>query len=182
LDELLEFWRLAWRLKKEPRRGWLRSVRVRKIESVADHSFGVAILALVEARRRGLDLGRVLRLALVHDLEEAITGDFTPVEKKRLTPRVVSMRRRWAVAWILAKLPEAQRKGFAGDWEELRVGGSREALLVKDLDKLEMAFQAREYERMGVAGSVSDFYRSARKGIKDKALRKELARALDRRD
>jgi len=178
-DELLEFWRLAWRVKNEPRRGWLRRVKMRKIESVADHSFGLAILALLEARTRGYDLGHVLRLALVHDLEEAITGDFTLEDKRKLTPPVVLSRRRWAEAWILTKLPSQFTKEFSGDWEELRSGRTKEARLVKDLDKLEMAFQAMEYEKKGVRRVLlSDFYRSARRGIHDPGLRRELNRAL----
>src|SRR5712692_8278329 len=153
----------ALRLKNEPRRGWLQTLHVRKIESVADHSYGVAILALFEAERRGYDVGHVLRLALVHDLEEAITGDLTPRDKRRLTLREVSRRKNRARQKILAVLPTAQKRGLERAWSELQRRRTREARLIKDLDKLEMALQAFDYESKGAnAEEVKDFYRSGR--------------------
>jgi len=72
------------RLKRLLRQGWLdRGVPPADTESVADHSLGVALLAwmaALEAQAAGADLdpGRVLALALVHDLPEAEIGDWTP--------------------------------------------------------------------------------------------------------
>ncbi len=183
LQQLVEFWSHALRLKNEPRRGWLQTLHVRKIESVADHSFGVAILGLFEAERRGYDVGHVLRLALVHDLEEAITGDLTPGDKKRLTSKEVSRRKKRARHQILAALPGKQKTGLERAWSELQAGRTKEARLVKDLDKLEMALQASDYASKGAnAEEVKGFYRSARKGIEDARLRKTLEQIVKDRN
>src|ERR671916_2692003 len=68
------------RLKRLDRTGWVLRGRPPGAESVAAHSYGVALAAMLladEVRARGVevDVGRVLRIALLHDLAEARTGD-----------------------------------------------------------------------------------------------------------
>jgi len=182
LRQLIEFWKLALRLKNEPRRGWFQRVGLEEIESVADHSFGVAILSLFEAERRGYDVGHVLKLALVHDLEEAITGDLTPKDKRRLTQKIASHRKKVARERILLDLPLGQKQGYQRIWKELVAGRTREASLVKDLDKLEMALQARYYESKGASTTeIKDFYSSARRAIKDRGLKAILDQITEER-
>ncbi len=178
---LIEFWKLAAKLKAEPRRGWLQMVPIRKIESVADHSFGVAILSLFEAERRGYNVGHVVKLALVHDLEEAIIGDLTPKDKRRLTRGVILKRKELANLRMLKTLPPVLRRDFEKARKEVRAGRTREARLVKDLDKFEMVLQARDYEASGVKPEkLEDFYRSARIGIKDRTLKEALVQVRTR--
>ena len=79
LDEMI-------RLKAVPRTGWLLR-GVRDVESVADHSFGVAFIAMLLADRAqaaGLEVSveKVLRMALLHDLTEARTGDLPATIKR----------------------------------------------------------------------------------------------------
>src|SRR5438445_1988699 len=83
LDQLVQFWEFAARLKAEPRRGWLKKLRLQRTESVADHSFALSLLCLFEGERRSFNVERLLKLALLHDLEEAITGDLTPKIRRR---------------------------------------------------------------------------------------------------
>ena len=71
-DQLLDY--LA--LKQLPRTGWVRS-NVENPESVAAHSWGMAILALRLAPK-DVDLTKVLSMCLVHDLPEVKVGDLTP--------------------------------------------------------------------------------------------------------
>src|SRR4051794_15354555 len=69
------------RLKEIPRTGWLdRGILAEETESVADHSYGVALLAWLLAPD-ALDRGRVVELALIHDLAEAVVGDVTPYDR-----------------------------------------------------------------------------------------------------
>src|SRR2546422_10413003 len=94
---LEDFWQLLERLKLEPRRGWKEKLRLSHVESVADHSYGVAMLCLFQAwSRGGYDLELLLKLALIHDLDEAITGDLTPEDKRRLGLGDVLRRKRLA--------------------------------------------------------------------------------------
>ena len=74
------------RLKAVPRIGWLLR-GVRDVESVADHSYGVALIAMIladraKARGMAVDVERVLRMALLHDLTEARTGDLPHTVKR----------------------------------------------------------------------------------------------------
>jgi 5'-deoxynucleotidase len=180
LDEQMRavrFWQLAAGVKTEARRGWTEVSGVKRIESVADHSFGVAILSLFEAERRGYNLERTLKLALIHDLEEAMTGDLTPRDKRRLSSRRVLHLKQVAISEILKLLPANRRVEYRALWNDLTTRRTREARLVKDLDRLEMACQARRYETLGVGHEqLERFYSSAVSQIKDPSLKKTARR------
>ncbi len=181
MEQLSEFWNLAAKLKSEPRRGWIQRLDLRSVESVADHTFGVVMLSLFEGERRGCNMEKILTLALIHDLEEALIGDLTPTDKKNLSTDEVAGWKKAAINRILDRLPPRRREYFRQLWADLRTGRSREAKLVKQLDKLEMAFQAREYEQRGVERErLAGFYRSASRGIRDRTLKAALRQALGR--
>jgi putative hydrolase of HD superfamily len=177
LDPLYTFWQYAAALKREPRKGWQKRVEGR-VESVADHSFAVALLALYEGERRGYDLEKILKLTLIHDLEEAIIGDLTPRDKAyRGTSRVQTDRER-AIRELLSKLPAKSRPAYLRLWIDLRERQSKEARLVHQLDKVEMAFQAKEYGKRTGQREMRDFYDSASKETSDPILKKALASVL----
>jgi len=69
----------AGSLKEVRRKGWVDR-GVPDAESVADHSYRVALLAWALARTRGLDAERAMLIGLVHDLAEAEVGDETPYD------------------------------------------------------------------------------------------------------
>ncbi len=145
---------------------------------MADHSFAVALLALYEGERRGLDLEKLLKLALIHDLEEAIIGDLTPRDKAyRGTSRVQRDRER-AIRELLSKLPAKSRPAYFELWIDLRERRSKEARLVHQLDKVEMAFQAKEYGKRTGQRKMRDFYDSANRETSDPILKKALASIL----
>ena len=119
-------------------------------------------------------------MALIHDLEEAITGDLTPRDKRTLRLNIVSGRRERANRQVLKMLPSTIAGQYRKALKELKTGETREARLVKDLDKFEMALQAWTYETRGTSrAELKDFYRSALTGIKDPSLKKTLNRILE---
>jgi putative hydrolases of HD superfamily len=177
LDSLYKFWRYASDLKREPRKGWKRVVQGRT-ESVADHSFAVALLALYEGERRGYDLEKTLKLALIHDLEEAIIGDLTPRDKAQRGTTRVHRDREKAIRELVSKLPAKNRPAYLRLWTDLRERRSKEARLVHQLDKVEMAFQAKEYGKRTGRQKMRDFYDSASKETNDPILKKTLASIL----
>ena len=164
-------------LKREPRKGWKKRVRGR-VESVADHSFGVALVALYDGERRGLDLEKILKLALIHDLEEAIIGDLTPNDKAKRGPSKVQADRERAIRKLLSKLPVKSRPAYLRLWIDLRERRSKEARLVHQLDKLEMAFQAKEYGKLTGQRKMRAFYESAGGEISDPLLKKAFESIL----
>ncbi len=144
---LIDFIAAAGRLKRLPRTGWVES-GVPDPESVADHSFRVALIALVLADENGLDSLRAVRMALLHDLAEAETGDLTPSQKEA-DPEGFRRAEDAAMDKLLEKLPEAIRGTYRAAWREYSEASTDEARLVRDADKLEMVMQASEYQGEG---------------------------------
>ena len=84
-----------------------------------------------------------------------------------------------AIRSIIEKIPQTARDSYLGLWQDLRTGRTREARLIKALDKLEMALQAKEYERTGVdRRQLADFYLSATRQVTDQKLRRVLRNAV----
>jgi len=171
LSSLFLFWQTVAQLKTEERQGW-KTLGLKRCESVADHSYAVAMLALFLGELRGLNVKKLVLLALLHDLEEAITGDLTPADKKRLGVEKVRQDRKLAKEELLKVFPTKVREVYRGLWTDLRVRRSREAQLIHQLDKLELAFQAESYSKTVGRRKIADFYRSAREEIRDSELRK----------
>jgi putative hydrolase of HD superfamily len=151
------------RLKAVPRVGWLLR-GVRDVESVAAHSFGVAVTAMLlgdRARERGLavDMERLLRLALLHDLTEARTGDLPSTIKAYYEgPALKAADERAAVAMLEGLGALGER--YLELWRDYEHRASLEARLVKAADKLDLLLQAREYERGGARG-LAEFWENA---------------------
>ncbi|MEM2082519.1 MAG: HD domain-containing protein, partial [Candidatus Bathyarchaeia archaeon] len=80
-ESIIELARAVGGMKRLGRAGWMRKLGMREPESVAEHAFRAAFLAMVLSDLRGLDSGRAMRMALLDDLPEVITGDLTPEEK-----------------------------------------------------------------------------------------------------
>jgi putative hydrolase of HD superfamily len=155
-------------LKQLYRQGWLqRGVPHARCESVAEHTFGVAVLALwvADAHFPDLDASKVLRMALLHDFGEIYAGDITPAdgiergEKRRLE--------RQAIRQVLRKLPRGS--DYVALWEEYERGESPEAQLVRQIDRLEMALQASVYEHQELA-ELSEFFASVEPALAAPAL------------
>jgi len=176
-DALVDLFLEATTLKWMPRTGWgMRGVA--QVESVADHSYGVAFMALAlaealsqpqtlaqpqawadttsrEGGRTNLDLEKVLIMALLHDLAEVRLTDL-PSSAVRLLPGMVKREAEATViADLLAPLPTAGR--LRALWQEFEDHSSPEGRLVRDADKLEMMVQCLRYEQAGSRG-LDDFW------------------------
>jgi len=128
-------------LKKTPRSGFqfLGSGR----ESVADHSFRVAMIGFALARMDGgVDPFKVVCMCLVHDLPEARTGDQNYVNK-----RYVTVDETGAITDLAASLP------FGDELKELlkeyRDTATAEARLVHDADQLDLILELKEQNDLG---------------------------------
>jgi putative hydrolase of HD superfamily len=165
-------------LKRMPRAGWLQR-GVAQPESVADHQFGVALLALAVAPGvEAIDAERLLALALIHDMGEALLTDLPQSASRLLGSAAKQQAEQAAVAQILGGLEGAER--LLALWAEYRDGASREARLVKALDKIELLQQALAYECAGQRG-LDEFWGGAGAGWAEFPLLGELAAELVRR-
>jgi putative hydrolase of HD superfamily len=145
----------AGAMKDLPRTGW-RLAGIRDCESVADHSFRVALIALILGDLiEGVDRDRLLRMAVLHDLPEAVVTDL-PLRAVRSMGRDVKRQAEHS-AWARL-LPAGQvLDEWRALWEELEDGLTVEARLARVADKLEMLLQAYEYERTGFR-NLDDFW------------------------
>lgn len=155
-------------LKQLFRQGWLlNGISAERCESVAEHSFGVAVIGmlLAEAYFPDMDMLKILKMSLIHDFGEVYAGDFTPAA--RISPEEKHELERESVTRIFSRLPQGEM--YLALWKEFESGISPEAQLVRQLDKLEMALQASYYEHQAY-GDLADFYASADQYISDPRL------------
>jgi putative hydrolase of HD superfamily len=155
-------------LKQLYRQGWLQAgIPKANCESVAEHTFGVAVLAWVIAEEYfpDLELRKVLRMALIHDFGEIYAGDFTPGD--RVLPEEKVRLERQSVERVCASLPGGRE--YLALWDEYESGISPEARFVRQIDRLEMGLQASIYQRQGYTG-LNRFFESASAVITESVL------------
>lgn len=179
---LPDFLLQAWSLKDEARSGWaLRGIR--EPESVADHSWGTALLCFLYAPQEGVDRERAVAMALVHDLAEAETGDMArgtvaPAEKARREREAMDR-----LAGLAAGAEERQRAaGLRRLWEEYEGRVTREAVFVRDMNLIDMCLQALRYElqgRRGGAQKLDEFFDTSEPRLGTATGRELFARVRD---
>lgn len=128
-------------LKKMPRLGYpfLGSGG----ESIADHSFRVAFIAHILALMANHpDPAKIVIMALVHDIQEARTGDHNYVHK-----RYVSVNEEKAFADATENLP--WKELYRAYWDEYRSGSSEASKLVHDADQLDLLLELKEQKDLG---------------------------------
>ncbi|KAG6599129.1 5'-deoxynucleotidase HDDC2, partial [Cucurbita argyrosperma subsp. sororia] len=140
----IDFLTLCQRLKTTKRTGWVRR-RVKDSESIADHMYRMGIMALISSDILGVDRDKCIKMAIVHDIAEAIVGDITPFDGVSKLEK--SRREQEALDHMCKLLGGGSRaKEISELWMEYENNSSPEAKIVKDLDKVEMILQALEYE------------------------------------
>ncbi|MEM3733131.1 MAG: HD domain-containing protein, partial [Candidatus Bathyarchaeia archaeon] len=77
MKKYIKFLRYAVKLKDIKRSGWIKA-GVKNPESVAEHVYGLIVLSMLISDLKNLNIEKMFRLAVIHDLEEAILGDLTP--------------------------------------------------------------------------------------------------------
>ncbi|KAK4337612.1 hypothetical protein RND71_042099 [Anisodus tanguticus] len=140
----IDFLTLCHRLKTTKREGWVRR-GVNEPESIADHMYRMGVMALIAADLPGVDRDKCVKMAIVHDIAEAIVGDITPADG--ISKNEKSRRERAALEDMCKLLGGGSRAKEISDlWMEYEENSSLEAKVVKDFDKVEMILQALEYE------------------------------------
>ncbi len=137
LDGILEFLRTAERLKTMRRSGWTAGGEP---ESVAAHTWRLCLMVIVLADELpGIDLLRLVKICLIHDLGEALQGDIpAPAQTADVAK---AARERADLREVLAPLPPRLQEEFVALWEEYEAAHSPEARVAKGLDKLETILQ-----------------------------------------
>jgi putative hydrolase of HD superfamily len=128
-------------------------------ESVADHSWRLAMLVLTFANKlsKPLDLEKALTMALIHDIPEIIAGDASPLgesgtgkDSHAYNPKIQAVRHtdeKAAAKAIFAKLDTNEGNNLYELWLEIETLANFEAQVVKALDKIEAMSQVLEWRK-----------------------------------
>lgn len=163
MQDLVPFFDAVLALKTVKRAGWVAKAGITDAESVADHTFSMCAIGMALSDIMGLDAGRAVKMILLHDLAESIVGDYMPGQ---VSARKKIQEENRAMDSILACLPAKVRTDYQKIWKEFLAGKTKTARFVHRLDRLEMALQAKRYEKEGYdKKSLSQFFSSAQKTV-----------------
>ena len=171
------FFKKVLELKNVPRQGWKEKLEIDNLESVADHSYSTTVMSMILSDMEGLNTEKIVRMALLHDLAESITGDITPDsirKNEKINKENIAMKQ------ILKNLPNKIAEVYFEIWNEYQKNFTEEAILLHSIDKLEMAFQAKFYQDKGISKEkLQTFFNTANKEIKNENLRKILSNFME---
>lgn len=155
-------------LKKIPRQGWIDKLSIENPESVAEHVFSMAVIGMIFSDLENMNTEKILKIILLHDLAESVIGDMTPVQISKEEKQTIENK---AMKKILRNLPSSIQKQYGLLWEEYQLNNSNEAKIVHQLDKLEMALQAKIYSNDGYSKEkLVSFFNSSKSEIVDPKL------------
>lgn len=138
VEQLIKFLSVAEKLKCNTRHSKTSSGRP---ESVAEHSWRLSLFAMLCADEYpDLDMNKVVRMCIIHDLGEAITGDVPSFEKTETN----EMTEKEAWDALLAMLPDPYASEFASLYAEMEAKQTPEAKLYKALDNMEAVLSHNE--------------------------------------
>jgi putative hydrolases of HD superfamily len=155
-----QLFQLLSRLKTTPRTGWVHH-GVKNPESIADHMYRLAMLCLMFPDPN-LNHELMLHIALVHDIGESITGDFTPSdpiskeEKRQLETEAIDR-----IQHLLTEMNPHLSLSVKELWLDYEYQRNQEAMLVKQMDKFEMLLQADEYEQQQGGMDLEEFFQTS---------------------
>lgn len=189
---IIEFLTTASFLKRQYRRGWL--VRgVKQPDSISGHSFRSALMAWVLLTDTDLDQLVILKMALIHDMYAAFTGDFTPYDRldaeqkknrkfieslpwwgskaeKELAANDRLIRELRTLDKILVSLPHDLRHDAKYLWLEYKTGTSPEGRLFRQVDRVETTMQAMQFHQVQADMPAHSFWLELKEAIDDKGL------------
>jgi len=168
VKELINFFHEIGKLKGMPRRGWVIN-DIKNPESIAEHTFRAAIMAWILAKRKkGLNIEKIIKMALIHDLCEVSAGDTTPYdpvlpksrkkrkelmktwprfsdsEKKKIVQEKYK-REKKALEGLISKLPVNLKKEIKNLWLDYEKCLTPEGRFFNQTDRMESFLQDMEY-------------------------------------
>ena len=168
MKNLVSFFHKIGKLKEMPRRGWVIN-DIKNGESIAEHIFRASLMAWVlGSSKNGLNIERVLKIALMHDICEIYAGDATPYDS--VLPKNSKKRKEFMKTWprfteaqklkinrekhkreekglkkLIKDLPPKIKKEMENLWLDYEKGLTPEGRFFKQADRLENFLQALEY-------------------------------------
>lgn len=180
MEEILDFLINIGKLKEIPRQGWvLRGVK--NPECIASHTFRMAMMAWFLGKKNKLNMGKVVKMSLIHDICEVYAGDTTPY-----SPILPKNKKKWkkiTEKWprfskkekekffndkhtkedkflrkIIKNLPPRLKKEIFSLWQDYEGGLTKEGRFVKQVDRVENLLQAFEYLKEGKKFAIGPWW------------------------
>ncbi|PMD52598.1 uncharacterized protein K444DRAFT_619856 [Hyaloscypha bicolor E] len=146
------FFHMLERLKTTKREGW-RRFGIKHGESIADHMYRMSLICMFAppSLSSKLNIPHCSKMALVHDMAEALVGDITPVDG--VAKHEKNRRESTTMDYFTNSLLGKVNGGITGQelkdiWQEYEDSETLESKFVHDVDKLELVLQMVEYERV----------------------------------
>ncbi len=180
INEFIRIINIFEAMKRNTRHSWLSDGRH---ESVAEHSWRVTIMAyFLKDEFPGVDIDKVIKMCLFHDIGEAFTGDI-PAFLKTDEDEIIEEN---TIEKFIETLPTEYRDELALLFEEMNRLETPEARIYKALDKMETLIQHNEadistwlpleYEMNLVYGEkevqFSEYMKALKKAVNEETVRK----------
>ncbi|TVY16015.1 HD domain-containing protein [Lachnellula arida] len=148
----IPFFHMLERLKTTKREGW-RRFNITQGESISDHMYRMALITMFAppSLSSRLNIPHCTKMALVHDMAEALVGDITPVDGVSKPEK--NRRESTTMDYFTQSLLSKVNNGMTGAeiravWQEYEDSETLESKFVHDVDKIELVLQMVEYERV----------------------------------
>ena len=177
VEKILNFYVLATSLKDKIRSGWLTwHVSKERLESIAEHIYGVSILAIAidSEEDLGINIDRVVKMLVLHELEEVIIGDITPFDK--VTEEEKYNKGMEAINIILDGL--IKKDEYVSLLKEFNDRETKDAIFAYSCDKLEADLMAKIYAEGNYCNPNSLENESIMKDDRIKKLRENGSKTL----
>ena len=202
MKDLVDFFHELGKLKGKHRRGWVIN-DIKNPESIAEHTFRAAMMAWALGRKKGLNMEKLLKMAMMHDICEIYAGDTTPydsilprnkkkraelmktwprfssTEKKRLA-KEKHKREKKALEKLILKLPSDLKKEIKSLWLDYEMGLTAEGRFFRQMDRLEDFLQSMEYWKKYKKPPQGPWWLWAREHFDDPVLL-ELIKEMDQK-
>ena len=139
------------------RKGWIEhGVSKEQCESVADHtaSMGFLVLLLADNFPKTVNMEKILKMIILHDLAEWKIGDITPSQPKKYIAK--EQHEIKVIKEMFTKLNLGEE--YIALFNEFEQNITQESQIVRILDKLEMGLQAKFYEQQFPSLNFHDFH------------------------
>ena len=201
MKNILNFLIEVGKLKRTPRKGWvLRGIK--NPETIAAHTFRMAIMSWLLGIEKKLNINKVIKISLIHDLCEVYAGDTTPYDNKFFSKdkkRWKEMTKKWprfskeekekifqkkhkkenkALKKLILNLPLALKKEIRHLWIDYEKGSTKEGKFVHQLDRVENLLQALEYWEKDKQFAIEPWWIQIEELVDDPILLKFM-KALD---
>lgn len=136
-------------------------------DSIAEHAYRTAIIGLILAEMEKADSGKVALICLFHDNAEARISDLHKVARRYIDTEKPEMK---AYEEQVMRLPKPLQKRVLSWFQEFEEKKTKEAIIARDADMLETAFQAKEYLDTGHT-ACKDWITNVEKCLKTKSAK-----------